>query len=186
MRLRTLFKLLALGLSAGAISQLLRGRRTTPTDDLAPDPSDPVQRFDDASDMNVDTLAVDAMSTDDIEAAQDLAGLEADLDRVVRDDEIAVELVDIDDVAPVRDGGDLYGAHTPAAVDRVHPDNDQSFVDGQNWIEALETSAIENGAEPEQELSDIVDDEDLLRAPHPSLGRDTPVADFGSGGRRGL
>lgn len=185
MRLRTLFKILAVGVSAGAITQFLRGRRTTPTDDLAPDPSDPVQRFDNAADFEVDALEVDALSTEDMEAAQDLAVLEVDLDRIVGEDEV-IQLADIDDVAVVRDGGDLYGVHTPAAVDRSHPDNDQAFVEGQNWIEALETSAIENGAEPEQELADIADDEDLLRAPHPSISRDIPVADFGSGGRRGL
>jgi hypothetical protein len=84
------------------------------------------------------------------------------------------------------DDGDLYGAHTPAAVDRTHPDDDHAFAEGQNWIEALETSAIENGAEPDRELDDIVDDEDVLRPPHAALRRDTPAADHGAGGRRGL
>jgi hypothetical protein len=96
-----------------------------------------------------------------------------------------------DDLDAVPDGargdaGDLYGAHTPAAVDRTHPDDDHAFAEGQNWLEALETSAIENGAEPDRELDDIVDDEDVLRPPHAALARDTPVADHGAGGRRGL
>jgi hypothetical protein len=185
MRLRTLLKILALGLSAGAVTHYVRNRRT-PSDPLAPDPRDPVQGFEDASDQRVDALAVDALSAEDVEAAQDLASLEVGLDRITGEDDVAIALVDINDVAVIHDSGDLYGVHTPVAVDRAHPDDDQAYVEGQNWFEALETSAIENGAEPEQELSDIVDDEDLLRPPHPSLARDTPVADFGSGGRRGL
>lgn len=84
------------------------------------------------------------------------------------------------------DDGDLYGAHTPPAVDRTHPDDDHAFAEGQNWIEALEASATENGPEPERELDDIVDDEDVLHPPHAALRRDTPVADHGAGGRRGL
>lgn len=185
MRLRTLFKMLALALSAGAVNHYVRNRRTA-SDSLEADPRDPVQSFDDVSAQSVDALDVDALSADDVEAAQDLASLEVGLDRIAGDDDVAVELVDVNDVAVIHDSGDLYGVHTPVAVDRAHPDDDQAFVEGQNWFEALETSAIENGAEPEQELADIVDDEDLLRAPHPSLGRDIPVADFGAGGRRGL
>jgi hypothetical protein len=64
-------------------------------------------------------------------------------------------------------------------------DDDRAVADGQNWIEALETSAIENGATPGRPLDDIVDDEEILRPPHRSSRRDTPVADLGSGGRRG-
>jgi hypothetical protein len=97
-----------------------------------------------------------------------------------------IALGDLDELPGLRDAGDLYGAHTPAAVDRVHPDGDRSFDDGQNWIEALETSAVENGAEPERELDEIIDDEDVLRPPHASRTRDTPIADLGSAGRRGL
>jgi hypothetical protein len=89
-------------------------------------------------------------------------------------------------VEACRDAGDLYGAHTQVAVDRDHPDDDHANDEGQNWIEALEASAIENGAEPECELDAIVDDEEVLRPPHASHTRDTPVADLGSGGRRGL
>jgi hypothetical protein len=187
MRLRTLFKLLVLGLSAGAVTHYVRGRRTSARrDDLAPDPGDPVQGFDEVPELQVSELAVDALSTEDVEAAQDLARLEAELDRVVGDDEVAVELVDIEDVAVIHDSGELYGAHTPIAVDRAHVDDDEAFVEGQNWVEALETSAIENGTEPERSLDEIVDDEDLLRPPHAALHRDVPVADHGSGGRRGL
>jgi hypothetical protein len=85
-----------------------------------------------------------------------------------------------------RDAGELYGVHTPPAVDHDRPDDDRAFDEGQNWLVALETSAVENGPEPERELDDIVDDEDVLRPPHASDRRDTPVADHGAGGRRGL
>jgi hypothetical protein len=190
MRLRTLIKVLALGLAARAITRYVRDRRAAlrgpARDSFAPDPADPVQGLDAVLELDAEPLDLDAQSRADIEAAQDLAGLEIEVDRIAGDDDAQVEMVNIDDLAIVRDGGELYGVHTPAAVDRTHPDDDQAFAEGQTWIEALETSAIENGAEPEQELSEIVDDEDLLRAPHASLGRDTPVADHGSGGRRGL
>lgn len=143
--------------------------------DLVPDPGDPVQGFDDVTELELADLDVDALSSEDIEAASDLAALELRGD----DDLVAPD-------ARPHDAGDLYGGHTPIAVDRVHPDNDQAFVEGQNWLEALETSAVENGVEPERELDDLVDDEELLRSPHPSSRRDTPVADYGAGGRRGL
>jgi hypothetical protein len=203
MRLRTLIKLLALGLAARAAYRYQRSRRTARDagarwDDFANDPRDPVQGFDEVVELQVSPLEVDALSHEDLEAAQDLAGLASEVDRLEMIDRIAmadadaldgagedVELVAVD-VAGPRDAGDLYGVHTPPAVDRTHPDNDQAYVDGQNWLEALETSAIENGAEPERALDDILDDEDVLRGPHPTDVRDRPVADFGSGGRRGL
>src|SRR6185503_1775242 len=156
------------------------GRRGSTRDPFAPDPSDPVQTFDEVFELRDEPFSVDAQSIADIEAAQDLAGLELDADRIAHEDVAQVEMNSIDELAAVRDGGDLYGAHTPAAVDRAHPDDDQAFAEGQNWVEALETSAIEGGAEPEQELSEIVDDADLFRAPHARAGRDTPVADHGS------
>ncbi len=187
--------MLALAYAARALirSQNFRSTRASVRrrDDLAPDPRDPVQGFTDLSGAEIANLDVDAMSSEDIEAAQDLSALLADLDDDALADadaelgeRIDAELVTMD--ARPTDGGDLYGVHTPIAVDRVHPDDDQAFVDGQNWVEALETSAIEYGAEPERELDAIVDDEDLLRGPHPSIHGDTPVADYGAGGRRGL
>jgi len=190
MRLRTVLQLLALGLAAREIVRYRRDRRRRNAawraDPLARDPGDPVQGFDEASELLVSPLEVDALSAEDAEAAQDLAGLESDVDEIAEDDDAVIELVDADVSSSPRDAGDLYGAHTPAAVDRVHPDDDQAFGEGQSWIEALETSAIENGAEPGRGLDDIVDDDDVLRPPHASSARDTPVADHGSGGRRGL
>jgi hypothetical protein len=198
MRLRTLIKLLALGLAVRAVMGHLRQQRQQrarrPDQDLAArradsfanDPGDPVQGLDEASDLQVAPLEVDAQSIYDAEAAQDLAGLELEVDRIASADDAAIEMVEVELAQPTRDGGDLYGAHTPSAVDRVHPDDDSAQSEGQNWVEALETSAIEYGAEPERALDEIIDDEDVLRPPHPSDLRDTPVADHGSGGRRGL
>jgi len=191
-------KLLALGLAAYASIRYLRRRpkarvvrvagagRANP---FASDPRDPVQRLDEVIELQVTPLEVDVLSNEDLEAAQDLAGLEAEIEEIeeiAREDDAATELVEVEVVAASRDAGDLYGAHTPVAVDRELPDDDHANNEGQNWIEALETSAIENGAEPERELDAIVDDEDVLRPPHASHTRDTPVADLGSGGRRGL
>ncbi len=114
----------------------------------------------------------------EIEAALDLASLEIpDVPFPVLDSS-----VDIGDV--ILDTGDLYGVHTPRAVDRAHPDNDAAMADGQNWLEALESDAAEYGAEPEMPL-DMSDDRDLGSF-HSSDTRDTPVADRGAGGPGGL
>lgn len=142
---------------------------------LPNDPTDPLQNLDEAVELRGVPLAVDAMPDVEAEADQDLAAFESDL-----------EVLDADLVSEERDTGDLYGAHTPTAVDREHPDDDRAFDDGQNWIEALETSAVENGPTPEEDLSEIVDDEDVLEPPHASDNRDIPVADRGSAGRGGL
>jgi len=187
MRLPTVLKLFALGLAARAIARYQRGRKRPPAGDgpranpFIRDPGDPVQAFDGVSELQVVPLEVDVQALDDME----LAGLEPDLDGLGARDEIEVELLDVDVVTLPHDAGDLYGVHTPVAVERSLPDDDEAFNDGQNWLEALETSAIENGAEREIEL-EIVDDEDILRPPHRSIMRDTPVADYGSAGRRGL
>jgi len=130
-------------------------------------------------------LDVDAQSEADLEADQDLATLESDLD------ERSLELdtpsqTDADAIANAsRDAGELYGVHVPRAVDRDLRDDDEAFEDGENWLEALEGSAAENGAEPEREL-DIVDDSDTRDTSRPTDMRDIPVADRGSAGPRGL
>jgi hypothetical protein len=190
-----------------AVRTIVRARRRwraqRPSDrlqQLRPDPTDPLQRFTEAPELEVAPLDVDAVSAEDIAAAEDLAILEDDLDETAdRDtaviaeaegDETAVisDAVACDPAAPAheRDTGDLYGAHTPPAQDRDHPDDDRAFDQGENWLEALEASAAENGPEPERGLDDVVDDEDVLQPPHPSDTRDRPVADRGSGGRTGL
>lgn len=218
MRLRSLIKLLALAVVARALIRYQRARRTARdaeadrTDSFAPHLGDPVQGFDEASELQGIPLEVDAQSSDDIAAAQDLAELELVVDQAAEADVVVIATSgrgdggdgdleqgdsdleddleeadsDLEEAEGPRDAGDLYGAHTPVAVDREHPDDDLAFVEGQNWVEALETSAIEGGAEPERELDSIIDDEEALRPPHPSTTRDVPVADHGSGGRRGL
>jgi hypothetical protein len=149
------------------------------------DPRDVLQSIDEVAELRVVPLDLDAQSRTDAEAAQDLAGLEIEIDETEIDDDLAIAIAEAEPVDQ-RDAGDLYGGHTPAAAHREQLDDDRAFAEGQNWIEALEASAIENGPEPERELDDIVDDEDVLRPPHPSDTRDRPVADHGSGGRRGL
>jgi len=145
---------------------------------LPPDPTDPLQSLDEAVELRGVPLAVDVMP--DVEAAADLdlAEFESELDVV--DAELVIDEQD------TRDTGDLYGGPTPPAMDREHPDDDRAFEEGQNWVEALETSAVENGPMPEQDLSDVVDDEDVLEPPHPTDTRDIPVADRGAAGRGGL
>lgn len=186
MRLLTLSKLLALASAvAWGAKRFIKSKPAEASDDgltaqdLAPDPGDPVQGFDEAAELQVADLDVDALDVADAEAAQDLASLESDLDdsALVLDTPLDAANVAVDET------GELYGVHTPRAVDRELPDGDASFDDGQNWIEALETSAVEYGAEPEDEL-DVVDDMDL--APHPTDTRDIPVADRGSGGPAGV
>ena len=187
MRPRHILTSVAVGLAARAIIRRRRARRAASLDPFASDPGDPVQNLDEVPELQASPLDVDAVSQEDAEAAQDLAVLEVEIDETADRDAAVTTLVDD---APtgrrLRDAGDLYGAHTPPAVDRDHPDDDRAFDEGQNWLEALETSAIENGAEPERELTEIVDDEDVQSPPHASDTRDTPVADHGAGGRSGL
>jgi len=194
MRPRHVLTSLAVGLAARAIVRRRRAQRAAAArTDLAPDPDDPVQNLDEAPELQAAPLDVDAVSRYDAEAAQDLAALEVDLDEIDLDDARPADTTRSADTATAideprrrRDAGDLYGAHTPRAVDRDHPDDDRAFDNGENWVEALAVSAVENGAEPERELDQIVDDDDLLDPPHRSDTRDTPVADHGAGGRRGL
>jgi hypothetical protein len=183
---------LAFALIAGAI--LLRKRRRRRAHEslgreatLADDPRDPVQSLHERDELEVVQLDVDALPRVDVAAMRDLLGVQLEIEEEAEDAERRVDdAVDVDQVAAIDDAGDLYGVHTPRAVDREHPDDDRAFDEGQNWVEALETSATENGPEPEHALDDIVDDADLLRAPHASDRRDRPVADKGSGGVRGL
>ncbi len=190
MRLFTLPKLLLLGGAVALVLGKRRSARRAGEPNVIPnsmdiDPADPVQGFDEASAMHLSELDVDARVTADFEVAQDLAGLD-DVDY----DASAVELdtpsqTDVDAIAGsiTGDDGDLYGVHTPRAVDRNLPDGDSSFDDGENWVESLQASAVENGAEPEREI-DVADE--IYDPPHPTDTRDIPVADRGSGGPRGL
>jgi hypothetical protein len=204
MRPRHVLLPLALAL---AVRTVLRHRRRArarrAADDLQhlwPDPTDPLQQLDEAPELEVAPLDVDAVSLADAVAAEDLAILEDDLDATADRDTAVIAAAEAGETAVIseteasdlaeperaRDAGDLYGAHTPPAQDREHPDDDRAFDQGENWLESLAASAAENGPEPEQGLDDIVDDEDVLQPPHPSDTRDRPVADHGSGGRPGL
>lgn len=173
MRVSTLSKLLVLGgTAAWAYTRFVRP---------GPARRDPVQPFD--PDLQVAELDFDAIDAADAEAARDLAIFESDLDEAALDVERPAEPASHAADASA-ETGELYGVHTPPAVDRELPDDDRAeLAGGQNWIEALETSAIEYGAEPEHDL-DVVDDQDT--PPHPSDTRDTPVADRGSGGPGGV
>lgn len=205
MRPRHVLIPLALALAVRAVVRFRRRRRTQRAADrlqrCRPDPADPLQRFfEEAPELGATPLDVDAVSQADIAAAEDLAILEDDLDETADRDTAVIARADADERAVVaeadadepdprahdRDAGDLYGAHTPPAQDRDHPDDDRAFDDGQSWLEALETSSTELGPEPERELDDVVDDEDVWSPPHRSDTRDRPVADHGSGGRPGL
>lgn len=186
MRPRYILTSVAVGLAARALIRRRRAHRAAAARaELAPDPDDPVQNFNEPPELQAEPFDVDAVSQSDAAAAQDLAALEVDIDDDTSGDDAAITAIEEPPARP-RDAGDLYGAHTPRAVDRNHPDDDRAFATGANWIEALEASAVENGPEPERELDDIVDDEDILDPPHASDTRDTPVADHGAGGRRGL
>lgn len=82
-------------------------------------------------------------------------------------------------------GGDLYGVHVTAAGDRELPDDDLAQNEGESWLEHLEVSATEVGPEPEH-MIDINEDTDPHSGHHRTATSDTPVADLGSGGPRGL
>jgi hypothetical protein len=138
------------------------------------DPSDPSQILDDA-----------AASRDEVDA-QPAADAEADLEAAIAESAEPGEPLDEDVVGDV---GELYGVHTPPAVDKEPPGygdatSASQTETGENWLEALEATSAENGAEPEREL-DVTDEDD--ETPHHSTDtRDRPVADRGAGGPAGL
>lgn len=158
--------------------------------EVAPDPRDPVQSLDDAVPLHTEELELDAMSRADAEAASDLAMLSTDFDEREGFEEVMFDSRGMAEVHPdavpadrMRDVGELYGVHTPAAADRDLPDGDASFEVGQNWLESLQTAATEFGPEDEEEI-DLEDEHD--KPPHPTDTRDIPVADRGAAGPRGV
>jgi len=195
MRLKKVSKWLLLGGGVAALvlgqrrSRARGGRRDNRARDLSedepgPDPRDPVQGFQEALDLGVDLLSVDAFSVADAEAAQDLAMLETDLDeRALELDTPSQTELDAIDAATPHDTGELYGVHTQRAVDRLIPEDRVAMDEGETWMEALQASAVEYGAEPEQDI-DVVDEVD--EPPHPTDTRDIPVADRGSAGPGGV
>jgi hypothetical protein len=193
MRLSTLSKLLVLG-GAAALVYKHRSRHSFRTTnraaaeepecatcvglDSVPDPGDPVQGFDEASELQVVDFDVDAVDRADAEAAQDLASLENEATELDTPSETTLDAID----ESLHDVGELYGVHTPRAEDRNLLDDDEAFdCCGENWLEALDASSTEYGAVPEEEL-DVDDSEGPPEGPH----RDTPVADRGSGGPAGV
>ena len=178
----------------GGIAAYMFGRKrpltaplpATVDERLAPDPADPVQSMDALDQVDLADLDVDALSLAEGTGEFERAVVESSLE------ESAMELDAPEDTTMeglergAHDVGDLYGVHTPRAADPKLPDDDEAMNDGQNWIEALETSAAENGPIPEESLESIIDDEDVFSAPHPSDSDDTPVADRGSGGPAGI
>jgi len=148
------------------------------------DPEDPTQLLDEAGQFSV--LAIDAEPSAEAEAELDAAEAEAsDLDDDATElDTPSETTADAYERATLKDTGDLYGVRTPHASDR-DLDGATDSPQGENWIEALERTATEYGAEPEEELV-VIDDSDEHRGPHPSDHRDRPVADKGSAGPGGM
>lgn len=184
MRLRNLFSLLLFG-SAGLLAVQNRRRAALRPANI-PRPVEGESIFDepDAWDARMDISERESLGRN-VDPAQ---GFEV-VPLTATDLEIASDLARVDDLAdlptdePVGDVGELYGVHVIPATDTDIPDNDKSYDVGENWIESLETTSAENGPEAEHEL-DIIDTQDA--PPHPSDTRDTPVADFGSAGPRGV
>lgn len=163
-----------------------RRSRAVRTDDLQPDPRDPVQGFQESVELAADPLSVDALTVADVEAAQDLASLEVDIDDRARELDTP-STTDLDAInAAAHDTGELYGVHTPRATDTDPLPDEKSgggADDGETWIETLQASATEYGAEAEREI-DVMDEMD--EPPHPTDTRDIPVADRGSAGPGGV
>jgi hypothetical protein len=174
--------LLGVGAGAAAFLYSRAKRRRRELDDEGwmdlpePDQRDPVQGFEQPSAFHVDPFDVDAETIEEAEV-------------IIEDSELDLDEPELDEVEirRTRDEGDLYGVHTPPATDkdiaRPEPEGYEGADAGENWLESLEEMSAEGGPEPER---DIVADDGVYRAPHPSDHRDRPVADKGSGGRGGL
>jgi hypothetical protein len=149
---------------------------------------------DDIVEAAIDDADDEVEAATQAEIAEDLAALDgvqiAKGDNLTSLDVDQLSEVDTDDVdtspfpteVAEKDGGDLYGLRIAAASDREQMDDDESFETGQSWTESLHTHAAEGGPEPEHDV-DIVDDRDVPTSSADS--KDRPIADRGSGGRRG-
>jgi hypothetical protein len=143
------------------------------------DPTDPSQALDESGDFHVEPLAVDAEPSAEAADELDQAEAESFAEDDTSDEPIAEE--------PEKDTGELYGVHTAGAEDheRATAEDRDTFDVGENWLEALETSAAEGGPTAEHEVV-IIDDSDPHEGPPPTDFRDRPKADKGSGGPGGL
>jgi hypothetical protein len=184
MRVTTFAKLALVGGGVAAVVLVGKHRRArrdvVERSDFDIDPTDPLQAIDEIPALHIEDLSVDALSSSDAEADRDSAVLESDLESTLDSE------TNVDALADERDAGDLYGVHVPTAVTPTVRDDDTAFsAEGENWLEALEADAAENGADPEREL-DVIDlDDSEFVHPHTDT-RDRPIADRGAGGRRGL
>lgn len=106
----------------------------------------------------------------EIEAALDLASLDLE-------EEAALDVPEVVSLDALD-----WSAH-----DRSPPDDDEAMESGQNWLEALETEAIEDVSDLETPLT-ITDDVDVVHSAldMSSTDDDIPVADRGAGGPAGL
>jgi hypothetical protein len=101
-------------------------------------------------------------------------------------DQIASSIDEVGGMHVERLGGDeLYDSGVASAAGRELADDDGAQADGESWLERLEARAAELGPEPERTL-DPLDDSDPQSGRNETDRHDTPVADRGSAGPRGL
>src|SRR5205814_8797120 len=96
----------------------MRKRKQHPAD---LDPSDPAQRLDESGDFHLEPLAIGAQPH--AEAEDELDQAQADANATESDEEEAAPPEDEAELATpgkraTKDVGELYGVHTPRAVDR--------------------------------------------------------------------
>jgi hypothetical protein len=181
MRTRRFTTWLVLGIAVTLAYLARRGRRgrRTPWRRAAPPPPEPADQPGMSAvpaDLDLDQIAT---SIDEVGGMhiEELGAL----------DEVGEEApAETPAIRRVRLGsGELYDAHVVSAADRDLPDDDRAQADGENWLERLEANAAELGPEPERTL-DPLDDSDPHAGHHKTDRNDTPVADRGSAGPRGL
>jgi hypothetical protein len=161
------------------------------------DPGDLSQQLDETGEFHIEPLEVEAMPGAEARADEELAiELAEEEDDTAREDE-AFGLTDatdptVDDLDAqvTKDTGELYGVHTPPAVE-----TDLAFGDtadegeapalGESWTEELLAKSSEMGAAPEHDI-DVIDETDDARPHHSTESGDPPVADKGSGGIGGM
>src|SRR5262252_4499928 len=107
MRPRHVLLPLALALVARTIVRYRRRRRARRASEdlqrLQPDPTDPLQQFDEVPDLEVAPLEVDAVSLADALAADDLAVLEDSLDETADRDTAVIAEAEADETAVISD-----------------------------------------------------------------------------------
>lgn len=185
MRVKRLTTWLVLGVAV-ALAYSVRRRRGAPHRRVvpaAPPPPEPRAPFDDPVGMWDGSARVDPAVIARTDEASDMFVVS------IAEGDGGSELdFGVTDATPGRaaaGAGDLYGGHVAPAVDRELPDDDEAQAEGENWLEHLQASATELGPEPERVL-DMADESDPHAGHHKTETRDTPVADRGAAGPRGL